>query len=156
MRDRLHRHRGILLPLLVSGLFVLSMGWTACRDAGEPEDTAGEESIEEDLDRAGEKIGEGLEALGDAVEEGAREVEEEVGPEVRRVAGDAAITTRIKSKLTADPEINPLRIDVDTVNGQVTLTGTVPSEDVKQEAEDLARSTEGVVSVDNLLQVVPD
>lgn len=153
MRNRLQRHHGILLPVALCGLLTLSLGWGACRGAEEPEN---DQQIEESLEEAGEQIGEGLKSLGEAAEQGAEEIQEEVGPEMERLASDAAITARIKTKLSADPEINPLRIDVDTVNGAVTLTGTVTSEAAKQEAEDLARATEGVVSVENLLQVVEE
>lgn len=156
MGDSLHRRHGIVLPLVLGGLLVLSLGWTACRTAEEPEDNASEQQIEENLEEAGEQIGDGLESLGEAAQQSAEKVQEEVGPEVERLATDAAITARIKTKLTSDPELNPIRIDVDTVNGQVTLTGTVPSEAEKQEAGDLARSTKGVKSVENLLQVVGD
>ncbi len=66
---------------------------------------------------------------------------------------DAGITTKIKAKLTADPEINPFNIDVDTNEGVVTLSGMVASEANKREAEDLARNTRGVREVNNRLQV---
>lgn len=67
---------------------------------------------------------------------------------------DAAITTKIKSKLTADPEVNALNVDVDTLDGAVTLRGEVEKASAKSEAEKLARNTEGVRSVDNQLRVV--
>jgi hyperosmotically inducible protein len=68
---------------------------------------------------------------------------------------DATISAKVKAKLVADPEVKSLRIDVDTVDGRVALNGTVTSDDQKAEAEKLARHTEGVKSVANLLQVNP-
>jgi hyperosmotically inducible protein len=62
---------------------------------------------------------------------------------------DAAITAAVKSKLTADPEINPFEIDVDTEAGVVRLAGTVNNADQRREAAELARRTDGVVSVNN-------
>ena len=68
---------------------------------------------------------------------------------------DSAITTKITSKLAADPEINPFRIDVDTNEGRVTLRGSVEKDGAREEAEKHARATKGVVSVDNRIEVVP-
>jgi osmotically-inducible protein OsmY len=67
--------------------------------------------------------------------------------------GDAAITTKIKAKLTADPQINPFNIDVDTQDGVVTLRGRVEREVAREEAGRLARDTRGVVRVDNQIEV---
>jgi hyperosmotically inducible protein len=66
---------------------------------------------------------------------------------------DTAITTKVKAKITGDPELNPFNINVDTKDGVVTLRGTVKSEDSKDEAEQLAKDTEGVRSVQNMLEV---
>lgn len=81
---------------------------------------------------------------------------EVVASGTRRTIGDAAITSKIKTKLAADPELNPFNIDVDTSNGRVTLSGRVRSEAAKAEAEKLARDTKGVVSVTNEIKVVGD
>lgn len=66
---------------------------------------------------------------------------------------DAAITAKVKTKITADPELNPFDIDVDTIDGVVSLRGTVPTEEKSDEAEKLARFTEGVVNVENHLRI---
>lgn len=68
---------------------------------------------------------------------------------------DAAIVTKIKAKLTADVEINPFNIDVDSNSGEVTLQGTVAKDLAKSRAEQLARETEGVRRVINLIKVEP-
>ena len=68
---------------------------------------------------------------------------------------DTWITTKVKSKLTADPQLNPFNIDVDTLDGVVTLSGAVRSDEARAEAEKLARDTKGVVSVRNQLSVEP-
>ena len=46
-------------------------------------------------------------------------------------------------------------LNVDTVNGVVTLHGKVATEAEKAEAENVARGIEGAKQVKNLLQVVP-
>jgi hyperosmotically inducible protein len=66
---------------------------------------------------------------------------------------DTAITTKIKAKITGDPDLNPFNINVDTKDGVVTLRGTVKHADSKAEAEKLARDTEGVKKVENMLEV---
>ena len=103
----------------------------------------------EQLERAGDQVAEGAEQVGAAIERGAEQVEAEVGP----VLDDAAITARVKAKLIADPEVKGFQIDVDTVDGRVALNGKVSSAEQRSEAEDLARGTQGVRQVVNLIQV---
>jgi hypothetical protein len=82
----------------------------------------------------------------------------EIGdPTFAQNVNDKAIETKIKAKLTGDPEINPFNIDVDSQRGgEVTLTGTVDDETTKDEAEKIARNTDGVKSVNNRIEVKRD
>ena len=65
--------------------------------------------------------------------------------------GDAAITGSVKTALIAEPNLKALQIDVDTVNGVVTLTGQVDNSDQKSRAIQVAQGVSGVASVkDNL------
>lgn len=66
---------------------------------------------------------------------------------------DAGITAHVKAKLAADGDINPFNIDVDTVDGVVTLNGKVAKVEAKTKAGQLARETDGVRRVNNLIQV---
>ncbi len=66
---------------------------------------------------------------------------------------DATITTKVKAKLVADPEVNPFEIDVDTQQGVVRLSGVVDEPGQASEAAKLARDTAGVRSVVNDIQV---
>ena len=66
---------------------------------------------------------------------------------------DAAITAKVKAKLAADGEMNPFNIDVDTNEGVVTLQGRVKTEENRTTAERLARETNGVKRVINLVKV---
>jgi hyperosmotically inducible protein len=68
---------------------------------------------------------------------------------------DAGITTSVKSKLAADDTVKAHAIDVDTKDGVVSLTGAVPTAEVKERAVELARSTDGVTSVLDNLTVTP-
>lgn len=60
---------------------------------------------------------------------------------------DAWITTKITSKLAADPQVNPFRLRVRVNRGKVVLSGTVPTEAARDEAVKLAETVEGVTGV---------
>lgn len=66
---------------------------------------------------------------------------------------DKEITAKIKAKFIADPELKALSIDVDTLNGVVTLTGIVERESQRERAVNLAKSVEGVKQVIVNIQV---
>lgn len=66
---------------------------------------------------------------------------------------DAGTTLRVKSRLLEDPLVQGLRIDVDTRDGVVYLTGTVGSDPEKEQAIKLARETKGVKDVQANLTV---
>ncbi len=66
---------------------------------------------------------------------------------------DSVITTKLKSKLLADPKVKGLKIDVDTVEGEVTLTGIVSSTEEAERAIEIARNVKGVIKVKNNLKV---
>ncbi|HYG64894.1 MAG TPA: BON domain-containing protein [Thermoanaerobaculia bacterium] len=134
------------------------------RDAeGDPQLRVDGEQVEENLKETGEALRQGgeqveqaAEQVGQALEQGAERIEREVGPVAQAVLNDAGITAKVKAKLIADPQVNPFHIDVDTLDGVVTLSGKVRSENVKAEAEKLAQITEGVKSVTNNIQVAGD
>jgi hyperosmotically inducible protein len=69
------------------------------------------------------------------------------------VVDDTSITAAVKSRLVADRAANLTRVDVDTTNGTVYLTGTVETPEQKARAEQLAWRANGVKSVVNNLQV---
>lgn len=66
---------------------------------------------------------------------------------------DAAITTKINAELAADKDLSAIRIDVDTKNGVVTLTGPAPSASARDRAAEIAKNVKGVTSVNNQLTV---
>ena len=70
-------------------------------------------------------------------------------------AEDTMITTKVKTKLTADRVKNLVSVNVETKDGVVHLKGTVPDAQAKAEAERLTKDTDGVVSVTNNIMVSP-
>lgn len=61
---------------------------------------------------------------------------------------DTWITTKVKASLVADADVSALKIEVDTVNGVVFLTGTVHAQAQADAAKRLASQVEGVSKVD--------
>jgi hyperosmotically inducible protein len=62
---------------------------------------------------------------------------------------DSWITTKVKSEFAAAKHVNATDISVSTVDGVVTLTGTVPSKQVKTKAVRIAHKVKGVKSVND-------
>lgn len=79
-----------------------------------------------------------------------------VGCNAPQPVDDAGITTKVKSKLAADTRTSAIKISVETVNGVVALTGTVPTQSEKAAAEEIAKNTEGVTRVDNRVVIDPN
>jgi hyperosmotically inducible periplasmic protein len=73
-----------------------------------------------------------------------------------RAVDDSAITAKVKSKLAADSQTSAIKISVETKDGVVTLSGTVPTTTEKDEAVKVAKNTEGVKRVLNEITVNSD
>ena len=68
---------------------------------------------------------------------------------------DAAITTSIKAKMVEDKSVDAAAIKVETLNGNVMLSGFAKDRLEKQTAENIAMKTKGVKSVQNNVVVRP-
>ena len=71
-------------------------------------------------------------------------------------APDAWLTMKTQISLMTTEGLSTSDLNVDTVQGVVTLHGKVPTAGEKAKAEATARRVDGVKDVKNLLQVVPD
>lgn len=69
---------------------------------------------------------------------------------------DGWITMKAKIALMTADNVSTSDLNVDTVNGVVTLHGKVPTEAEKTRAGEVTMKVGGVKSVKNLLQVVPN
>ena len=66
---------------------------------------------------------------------------------------DAAISTKVKSKLLVDKDASGIDIKVETFKGIVQLSGFVDSETEKERAGQIARNVDGVKRVENRISV---
>ncbi len=75
------------------------------------------------------------------------------GKTAGQTMSDASISTAVQTKLTSDRVSNFPRIDVDTERGVVNLSGIVETDAQRTRAERLAHQVDGVVKVNNNLQI---
>ena len=69
---------------------------------------------------------------------------------------DSWITSKTKMKLVADKRTKAREIKVETQGGVVTLRGKVASPDERAAAEEITKGVDGVKSVRNTLEIVPE
>lgn len=85
----------------------------------------------------------------------AKEATKDAATNVGAAARDATITAKINAALVADDQLKALKIDVDTKDGKVVLTGAAPDAGSRDRATTMAKAVDGVVDVDNRLTVQP-
>jgi hyperosmotically inducible protein len=66
---------------------------------------------------------------------------------------DAALTARVKAALLDDEQVKGTTFNVDVYQGKVTLSGVTKSEAERRKAEQIARQTPGVKSVENSIRL---
>lgn len=69
---------------------------------------------------------------------------------------DSWITSKTKMALVSDKRVKARRIKVETDRGVVTLRGKVDTRDEREAAEQITKKIDGVRSVRNTLEVVPE
>lgn len=68
---------------------------------------------------------------------------------------DSAITTAVKAKFAEDKTVSAMAISVETLKGEVMLSGFAKSAEERAMAETLAAGVKGVKSVKNQIVVRP-
>jgi osmotically-inducible protein OsmY len=101
---------------------------------------------------AGQKVDEAVASAKSGMDD-AKRAGSDAANTVAKAATDATITTKINAALAADDKLKAIKIDVDTSNGHVVLTGSAPDSSSRDRATTLARAVEGVVAVDNRLAI---
>ncbi len=101
-------------------------------------DTFDTDTIRDELARTGKVI---------------REKAAKTGEAITDAAANARSTATIKARLLKESSLASLSIHVDTTDGVVTLSGTVPSHEAIAKAMEIAMDTEGVQKVVSTLQI---
>ena len=115
-------------------------------------DDAAQAKTGEAAQTAEAKAGDAAKKTGDAMDKAGTAVAT-AGEKAYDATADAAVTAAVKTKFLADTTIAGLKIDVDTKDNVVTLSGTVASAAEKRRAVEVARDTEGVKKVVDHLKV---
>lgn len=144
----------VVVVLVAAAAFFLGYRWNSdtvdVREDGQVTGTAGSTDREPiDRERARERGARAGEAVADEVGDRAASA----AATAREALSDGSLTAKIKAKMALDDRVKALDIDIDTVNGVVTLRGVVRSAEDKERALQLARDTDGVRSVNDELQV---
>lgn len=138
----------------------LALGLSACGKKEEP--TVGQrldsavEKTEQAAAEARAKAESAMENAQTKVEQGAANAESSAKDAANKgmvFLSDAEITAQISASLAKDPDLSAVKIDVDTVNGRVTLKGPAPSAGARERAVGIAKAVSGVTSVNNQLVV---
>ena len=127
----------------------LALGLSACGKTEDP-------TVGQRLDSAVEKTEQAATDTRNQAESAMQSAENKIeqGANTAKAAmDDAAITARVSASLAKDPDLSALKIDVDTVDGKVTLNGPAPTTVARDRAETLAKAVAGVTSVNNQLVV---
>ena len=103
-------------------------------------------------EKTGDATKKGAEKTGDAAKK-VGQATKDAAVKTKDVTADASTTAAVKTKLLGDTKVGGLKIDVDTKDNVVTLTGTVHSAEEKAEAIRLARTTTGVKRVVDKLTI---
>ena len=138
----------------------LALGLAACGKTEEP--TVGQrldsavEKTEQAAADARAKAEAAMQSAETKMEKGAASAEataKQAADTAKGAIDDASITAQVNAGLAKDPDLSAVKINVDTVNGKVTLNGPAPSTVARDRAETIAKAVSGVTSVNNQLVV---
>lgn len=75
------------------------------------------------------------------------------GAVAARTIDDASLTAQVSAALASDKELRAMRVDVDTRDRVVTLSGPAPTASAKERAAEVAHKVQGVESVNNQITI---
>lgn len=118
-----------------------------------------EDATEEAADETSDAWDDTKDAAGEAWDE-TKDAADSAWDETKAAAGeageflsDAAITGRVKAALVEASQIDAMKINVETIDGNVVLSGVVATDEIADLAEQIAEGIEGVKSVENDIEV---
>lgn len=139
-----------LIPALAA--VALAFAVTACDK--KPDNTTVGQKLDSAVSTAEQKTDKAMDAVKQGSDSAGAKVDQAVDAGAAKL-NDAGITTSINAGLAADANLSAMKIDVDTTDGKVRLTGTAPSEAARQRATEIAQQKDGVRGVDNQLVIKP-
>ena len=155
LMDRPAHRIASILAVSALALGLAACGKTEERTVGQRLDSAVEKTEQAAAD-ARVKAESAMQSAETKIEHGAANAEATAKDAANTAKGaidDATITAQVNAGLAKDPDLSALKINVDTVNGKVTLNGPAPSTVARDRAETIAKSVTGVTSVNNQLVV---
>ena len=155
LMDRPAHRIASILAVSALALGLAACGKTEERTVGQRLDSAVEKTEQAAAD-ARVKAESAMQSAETKMEQGAANAEAKAKDAANTAKGaidDATITAQVNAGLAKDPDLSALKINVDTVNGKVTLNGPAPSTVARDRAETIAKSVTGVTSVNNQLVV---
>lgn len=111
-----------------------------------------EQAANQAKDEAKDKMASAETGLKQAAQD-AKSSAEQAASTVNQKIDDAAITASVSAGLAKDPDLSAIKIDVDTKNGVVSMSGPAPTADARDRATMIAKNVRGVVTVNNQLTV---
>jgi osmotically-inducible protein OsmY len=69
------------------------------------------------------------------------------------IVDDSVITTTINAKIVEDPQLSYMKINVNSTEGHVVLTGFVPNKEAEEKLIKLAQGVKGVKLVKSELKI---
>jgi osmotically-inducible protein OsmY len=134
----------VLKNLKLVSVSILLLGVLAACDKSGPAESAGKK-IDQAASDAGNKISDTVDKVADKLDE--------QGNKAAVSINDAEITTKVKAAIFAESDLKTLQISVDTIEGVVTLSGSVDTQESGDRARSLTAAVSGVNKVNNHLDV---
>lgn len=113
------------------------------------------DKTEDAAEKTGSAIGRAAEATKDAVVTGAKKTADVVTKDVPEKIDETWITSKIAGKINADDALEHVDVDVKVNKNVVTISGDVPSTELRDRVLRIARETEGVSRVVDRMTVRP-
>jgi hyperosmotically inducible periplasmic protein len=148
-------HTSLLLAALVSSLALVACDKREDQTAGQKLDSAiakTEQKAEEAKIATENAANRAEQKIDNATDKMAAKVDSSTDKMAAK-AEDVAITAKVNAALAGDPKLSALKIDVDTMDGRVNLSGFAPDAASRDRATQLTQAVNGVVSVENKLEV---
>jgi hyperosmotically inducible protein len=137
------------IPLLAT--LAVAAALTACSRNNDDDRTAGQRldgAVADAKRESNETKRDAQQAMNDAQMSASRAADT-----TAQVSTDMAITAKVNAALAVDDKLKATQINVDTREGQVTLTGQAPDAQSRERATTLVSAVDGVKQVNNQLVV---